>query len=90
MNFLDGSLFPENQEKLVITAAPYGPEWMPSDFPEDIPVTMEQQIQQFTSERDDLVQRIKDVLDGSADGDRERLLHDGHRLLEEARDLAGL
>ena len=45
MNFLDGSLFPENQQKLVITAAPYGPEWMPSDFPEDIPVTMEEQIQ---------------------------------------------
>jgi uncharacterized protein (DUF849 family) len=45
MNFLDGSLFPENQEKLVITAAPYGPEWIPSDFPEDIPVTMEEQIQ---------------------------------------------
>ena len=45
MNFLDGSLFPENQEKLVITAAPYGPEWMPSDFPEDIPVTMEAQVQ---------------------------------------------
>lgn len=45
MNFLDGSLFPENQDKLVITAAPYGPEWMPSDFPEDIPVTMEQQVQ---------------------------------------------
>lgn len=45
MNFLDGSNFPENQQKLVITAAPYGPEWAPSDFPEDIPVTMEQQIQ---------------------------------------------
>ena len=45
MNFLDGSLFPENQDKLVITAAPYGPEWIPSDFPEDIPVTMEEQIQ---------------------------------------------
>ena len=30
MNFLDGALFPENQEKLVITAAPYGPEWIPS------------------------------------------------------------
>ncbi len=45
MNFLDGSLFPENQEKLVITAAPYGPEWVPSDFPEDIPVTMEAQVQ---------------------------------------------
>jgi uncharacterized protein (DUF849 family) len=45
MNFLDGSLMPENQDKLVITAAPYGPEWMPSDFPEDIPVTMDEQVQ---------------------------------------------
>lgn len=45
MNFLDGSLFPENQEKLVITAAPYGPEWMPSDFPEDIPVSLDEQVQ---------------------------------------------
>src|SRR5262247_54544 len=45
MNFLDGSLFVENQDKLVITAAPYGPEWIPSDFPEDIPVTMEEQVQ---------------------------------------------
>lgn len=45
MNFLDGSLFPENQAPLIITAAPYGPEWVPSDFPEDIPVTMEAQVQ---------------------------------------------
>jgi len=45
MNFLDGSLFPENQQNLVITCAPYGPEWAPADFPEDIPVTMEAQIQ---------------------------------------------
>lgn len=45
MNFLDGSLFPENQDKLVITAAPYGPEWIPSDFPEDIPLTMKEQVQ---------------------------------------------
>ena len=45
MNFLDGSLFPENQEKLVITAAPYGPEWIPADFPEDIPVTMDEHVQ---------------------------------------------
>ncbi len=45
MNFLDGSLFPENQEKLVITVAPYGPEWMPADFPEDIPVTMDEHVQ---------------------------------------------
>jgi uncharacterized protein (DUF849 family) len=45
MNFLDGHLFTENQDKLVITAAPYGPEWIPSDFPADIPVTMEEQVQ---------------------------------------------
>ena len=45
MNFLDGSLFPENQPKLIITAAPYAPSWIPSDFPQDIPVTMEEQIQ---------------------------------------------
>ncbi|MBW6439136.1 3-keto-5-aminohexanoate cleavage protein [Actinoplanes hulinensis] len=45
MHFLDDSLWPETQEKLVITAAPYGPEWEPGDFPEDIPVTMDQQVQ---------------------------------------------
>ena len=45
MNFQDGSLFPENQEKLVITCAPYGPEWMPSDFPEDIAVSIPEQVQ---------------------------------------------
>src|SRR6476659_9344323 len=45
MQFLDDSLFPENQEKLVITVAPYGPEWEPDDFPEDIPVSMDEHIQ---------------------------------------------
>ena len=45
MNFQDGALFPENQQPLIITAAPYGPEWIPSDFPQDIPVTMEEQVQ---------------------------------------------
>ena len=45
MNFLDDSLFPENQEDLVITVAPYGPEWMPTDFPEDLPITMEEHVQ---------------------------------------------
>ena len=37
--------FPRTMEDLVITAAPYGPEWMPSDFPEDIPVTMDEHVQ---------------------------------------------
>jgi uncharacterized protein (DUF849 family) len=45
MHFLDGALFPENQQKLVITAAPYGPEWVPSDFPDDIAVSMKDQVQ---------------------------------------------
>ena len=45
MHFLDDSLFPENQEKLVITAAPYAPEWEPGDFPEDIPLTMDEHVQ---------------------------------------------
>ncbi|MCE7008224.1 3-keto-5-aminohexanoate cleavage protein [Kibdelosporangium philippinense] len=46
MHFLDDSLFPENQEKLVITAAPYGPEWEPADFPEDLPLTLDEHVQQ--------------------------------------------
>lgn len=45
MQFLDDSLFPENQDKVVITVAPYGPEWMPEDFPEDIPITIEEHVQ---------------------------------------------
>ena len=45
MQFFDDSLHPENMEKVVITVAPYGPEWAPGDFPEDIPVTMEEQVQ---------------------------------------------
>src|SRR3974390_3148725 len=45
MHFQDGALFPENMEKLVITVAPYGPEWMPADYPEDIPVTMDEHVQ---------------------------------------------
>ena len=45
MNFLDGHLYPENQQPLIITAAPYAPGWIPADFPEDIPVSMEDQIQ---------------------------------------------
>ncbi|MGO4202770.1 3-keto-5-aminohexanoate cleavage protein [Rhodococcus sp. TAF43] len=45
MHFHDDSLFPEVQEKLVITVAPYGPEWEVDDFREDLPLTMEEHIQ---------------------------------------------
>ncbi|HEX6795975.1 MAG TPA: 3-keto-5-aminohexanoate cleavage protein [Casimicrobiaceae bacterium] len=44
MHFFDDSLLPENQEKLVIQAAPYGPAWLPSDS-DDIPVSMGEQVQ---------------------------------------------
>lgn len=46
MHFHDDALFPETQEKLVITAAPYGPEWEPEDFREDLPLTMDEHVQQ--------------------------------------------
>lgn len=45
MYYMKDSLLPENQEKLLITAAPYGPGLLPGDFPEDIPVSMDDQVQ---------------------------------------------
>jgi uncharacterized protein (DUF849 family) len=30
---------------LMITAAPYGPQWMPGDYPEDIPISWDAQVQ---------------------------------------------
>jgi uncharacterized protein (DUF849 family) len=44
MHFLDDSLHPETQQKLVIQVAPYGPQYLPGDA-EDIPVTMDEQVQ---------------------------------------------
>jgi uncharacterized protein (DUF849 family) len=44
MIYTDDSLFPENMLPLVITAAPYGPTWLPGDA-EDIPVTWDEQVQ---------------------------------------------
>ena len=40
MYFTDDSLFPENMQPLIITAAPFGPEWLPGDA--DIPVTWDE------------------------------------------------
>jgi uncharacterized protein (DUF849 family) len=45
MHFFDDSLLPENQQPLVIQCAPYGPEWLPEDYPEDIPVSLDEQVQ---------------------------------------------
>ena len=43
MYFTDDSLFPENMQPLIITAAPFGPEWLPGDC--DIPLTWDEQVQ---------------------------------------------
>ena len=45
MYFTFDSLLPENQQPLIITVAPYGPQWFPADYPEDIPVSWKDQIQ---------------------------------------------
>ncbi len=43
MYFTDDSLFPDLMQPLIITAAPYGPEWLPGDA--DIPVSFDEQVQ---------------------------------------------
>jgi uncharacterized protein (DUF849 family) len=45
MYFTQDAMLPENQAPLIITVAPYGPQWLPEDFREDIPVTWEEQVQ---------------------------------------------
>jgi uncharacterized protein (DUF849 family) len=45
MYFTNDSLLPENQEPLIITVAPYAPQWLPSDYPEDIAVSWDAQVQ---------------------------------------------
>jgi uncharacterized protein (DUF849 family) len=44
MYFRDGDLLPENQEPVIITAAPYGPAWRPDDYPGEIPVSWDEQV----------------------------------------------
>ena len=43
--FTDDSLLPENMEKLIIKAAPWGPQWLPGDFSQDIAVSWDDQVQ---------------------------------------------
>src|SRR3954471_24185247 len=44
MRFADDSLLPEKMAPLIITAAPYGPAWLPGDAT-DIAVTWDEQVQ---------------------------------------------
>jgi uncharacterized protein (DUF849 family) len=44
MRFTDDALYPENMQPLIITAAPFGPSWLPGDTT-DIAVTWDEQVQ---------------------------------------------
>jgi len=43
MNYTDNMLVPEYMDPLIITAAPYGPQYLPGDC--DIPLTWDEQVQ---------------------------------------------
>jgi uncharacterized protein (DUF849 family) len=43
MYYTDNSILPEYMQPLIITAAPYGPQWLPQDA--DIPVSWDEQVQ---------------------------------------------
>jgi uncharacterized protein (DUF849 family) len=43
MYYTDNSILPEYMQPLIITAAPYGPQWLPKDA--DIPVSWDEQVQ---------------------------------------------
>src|SRR5262245_12968496 len=45
MYFTDDSLLPENMSPLIITAAPYGPMYLPNEGIEDLPVSWDEQVQ---------------------------------------------
>jgi len=45
MYFTSDSLLPENQQPLMITVAPFGPQWLPPDYSEDITVSWKDQVQ---------------------------------------------
>jgi len=45
MYFTTDSLLPENQQPLMITVAPFGPQLLPTDYPEDIAVSWKDQVQ---------------------------------------------
>ena len=51
-------------------------------------LSREKQIRQLTFQRDQIVQEMKDLLDGSANGHREHLIREGRELLEAAQALA--
>ncbi len=43
MYYTDNSILPEYMAPLIITSAPFGPQWLPGDA--DIPVTWDEQVQ---------------------------------------------
>jgi uncharacterized protein (DUF849 family) len=45
MYFTTDSMLPENQQPLMITVAPFGPQFLPAEYPEDIAVSWKDQAQ---------------------------------------------
>jgi len=45
MYFTSDSLLPENQQPLMITVAPFGAQWLPADYTQDIAVSWKDQVQ---------------------------------------------
>ena len=97
-NGANGGLFTELGDVYKQLNAPYG------DFAHSLIVAstngikandatylaMERQIQQITFKRDYLAKQMKNVLDGTASGNLELLIDEGHILLALARTLAGV
>ena len=88
MYFTDESLYPENEAPLIITAAPYGPAWVPGDA-SDIPVTWKEQVQAARLGGLDVAGGPVDLERGQGRA-RERVLDEGADLragqdVEEAR-----
>lgn len=46
MYFTSDSMLPENQQPLMITVAPFGPQCLPADYSEDISVPLKDQVQE--------------------------------------------
>ena len=71
MDYTDDSILPENMAPLIITAAPFGPEWLPGDC--DIPLSWDEQVQRavdgrFADPLGALAEALLDLLDREMSG----------------------
>ena len=84
MQFLDDFL-PENQQPLVIQAAPYGPEWVPADS-SDIAVSMDEQVQKAVDRYNAGATLLHIHVRSAADGKGSKRLSMFNELIARLRD----